>query len=70
MSAPGKPDALGQALVEFTTQGAFPEEGISGLKLSSDHLPPAIRSLAQAKTNLEVCIPRMSCPSFCYHIKL
>lgn len=55
MSVSGKPGALGQALVEFTTQGAFPEEGISDLKLSSDQLPPAIQSLAQAKANLEVC---------------
>lgn len=55
MSTSGKPGALGQALVEFTTNGAFPEEGISDLKLSSDQLPPAIQSLAQAKTNLEVC---------------
>lgn len=56
MSVSGKPGALGQALVEFTTQGAFPEEGISDLKLSSDQLPPAIQSLAQAKANLEVRI--------------
>lgn len=59
MSTPGKSGALGQALVEFTANGAFPEEGISDLKLSSDQLPPAIQSLAQAKTNLEVCILQM-----------
>ncbi|KAJ4389379.1 ribosome biogenesis protein ytm1 [Gnomoniopsis smithogilvyi] len=53
MSNLGNSGALGEALVEFTTKGAFPEEGISDLKLSSDQLPPAIQALAQAKTNLE-----------------
>lgn len=55
MTSPAKPDALGRALVEFTTNGAFPEEGISDLKLSSNELPPAIQALDQAKSNLEVC---------------
>lgn len=66
MSVSGKSGALGQALVEFTTHGAFPEEGISDLKLSSDQLPPAIQSLAQAKANLEVCTLTNSSLSLLY----
>lgn len=54
MSAAMKPGALGQALVEFTTSGAFPEEGVADTKLTPDELPPAIQALAQAKSNLEV----------------
>ncbi|CAN8096067.1 unnamed protein product [Discula destructiva] len=50
MSEPG---ALGQALVDFTTHDAFPEEGVSDLKLTSNELPPAIQALAQAKSQLE-----------------
>lgn len=54
MSAPKNQGALGQALVEFTTSGAFPEEGIADTKLTPDELPAAIQALAQAKSNLEV----------------
>lgn len=40
--------------MEFTTSGAFPEEGIADSKLTPDELPPAIQALARAKSNLEV----------------
>lgn len=46
--------AIGEALVEFTTNGAFPEEDASSLKLSSQELPPAINALSEAKSKLEV----------------
>lgn len=47
--------AVGQALVDFTTNGAFPEEDVSSLKLSSGELSPAVQALAEAKSKLEVC---------------
>ncbi|KAF3771028.1 hypothetical protein M406DRAFT_247508 [Cryphonectria parasitica EP155] len=47
------PGALGQALVNFTTSGTFPEEDASALKLSSEALPQAIEALSQAKSTLE-----------------
>lgn len=54
MSGDSTASALGQALVQFTTNGAFPEEDVSSLKLSSQELPPAIHALAEAKSKLEV----------------
>lgn len=54
MSAQAKPGALGQALVDFTTNGAFPEEDVSSLTLTFEELPPAIQALAEAKSTLEV----------------
>ncbi|PSS00836.1 hypothetical protein BD289DRAFT_402349 [Coniella lustricola] len=53
MSMPGSINALGKALVEFTTDGAFPEEEVSALKLNSEALPSAIDALSQAKSQLE-----------------
>lgn len=46
--------ALGQALVDFTVSGTFPEEEASSLKLTSEELPPAVEALARAKAQLEV----------------
>lgn len=54
MSVHSKAGALGQALVDFTINGRFPEEDVSSLKLSSEELPPAIHALAEAKSSLEV----------------
>lgn len=61
MSAEDTSGALGQALVDFTTNGAFPEEGVSSLALSSHELPPAIRALSEARSKLEVCHAMPSC---------
>lgn len=55
MSANDTPGALGDALVAFTTSGAFPEEHVSSLQLDSKQLPPAIQALSEAKSKLEVC---------------
>lgn len=57
MSGQGIKGTLGQALVEFTTHGVFPEEDVSSLKLSPEELPQAIEALAQAKSNLKVRKP-------------
>lgn len=45
--------AVGRALVDFTVEGAFPEEDVSSLKLSSEELSPAVKALAEAKSKLE-----------------
>lgn len=55
MTANDTTGALGDALVAFTTTGAFPEEHVSSLQLDSKQLPPAIQALSEAKSNLEVC---------------
>lgn len=55
MSSEGPIGAVGKALVDFTTNGAFPEEDVSSLKLSSEELSPAVQALAEAKSKLEVC---------------
>jgi len=47
--------AVGRALVDFTIDGAFPEEDVSSLRLSSEELSPAVKALAEAKSKLEVC---------------
>lgn len=48
------PGPIGQALVDFALQGAFPDEAASTLTLNPEALPPAIEALAQAKTKLQV----------------
>lgn len=53
MSANNTSGAIGQALVEFTANGAFPEEDASSLKLSAQELPSAINALSEAKSKLE-----------------
>lgn len=53
MTAKDTSGAVGDALVAFTTNGAFPEEDVSSLPLNSKHLPPAIQALSEAKSKLE-----------------
>jgi centromere/kinetochore protein ZW10 len=48
------PEQVAQALVEFTLQGAFPEEAVSTLNIGPEELPPAIEALAKAKSKLLV----------------
>lgn len=55
MSSTEPGGAVGQALVDFTINGAFPEEDVSSLKLSAQELSPAVEALAEAKSKLEVC---------------
>ncbi|KAJ9143689.1 Centromere/kinetochore protein zw10 [Pleurostoma richardsiae] len=45
---------IGQALVEFSVDGRFPEEQVSSLHLRPEQLPPAIQALADAKDRLKV----------------
>ncbi|KAJ4306341.1 ribosome biogenesis protein ytm1 [Collariella sp. IMI 366227] len=50
------PTPLAQALVDFSLQGAFPEDTVSSLPLDSDSLPAAIKALADAKAKLQADI--------------
>lgn len=45
---------IAQALVDFSVEGAFPEESVSSLTVDSDALPAAIEALASAKAKLQV----------------
>lgn len=62
MASKDTPGALGEALVAFTTSGAFPEEDVSSLQLKSKQLPSAIQALSDAKSKLEVRLPAIHCP--------
>ncbi|KAK3403202.1 hypothetical protein B0T20DRAFT_19354 [Sordaria brevicollis] len=44
---------IAQALVDFSVEGAFPEESVSSLAVDSDALPAAIEALASAKSKLQ-----------------
>ena len=46
---------VGQALVDFSINGLFPEEDASSLILSPDKLQEAVQALASAKSTLEAC---------------
>ena len=45
---------MAQALVDFSIQGAFPEDTISSLPIDAESLPTAIKALADAKAKLQV----------------
>ena len=45
---------IAQSLVDFSVQGAFPEESISSLTVDANALPTAIQALADAKAKLQV----------------
>jgi len=51
---------LAKALVAFSVDGAFPEEGISTLVVDPSALPAAIQALGQAKATLQVGAPFFS----------
>ncbi|KAH9905055.1 Centromere/kinetochore Zw10-domain-containing protein [Xylariomycetidae sp. FL2044] len=44
---------IGQALVDFSLNGTFPEEDVSSSQIAGANLAPALESLAAAKTKLE-----------------
>ncbi|KAJ4419027.1 ribosome biogenesis protein ytm1 [Neurospora sp. IMI 360204] len=44
---------IAQALVDFSVEGAFPEESVSSLTVDSHALPAAIEALASAKAKLQ-----------------
>lgn len=49
-----EPAQLAKALVAFSVDGAFPEEGISTLVVDPSALPAAIQALGEAKATLQV----------------
>ncbi|KAK3378363.1 hypothetical protein B0H63DRAFT_479661 [Podospora didyma] len=63
-SAPQDSDSPGaqiaQALVDFSVRGAFPEEHASSLAIDADALPPAIQTLAEAKSKLQAEIHQIN----------
>ncbi len=48
---------IARALVDFSVEGAFPEENVSLLAVTAEDLAPAINALATAKSRLEVPSP-------------
>ncbi|KAK4032933.1 Centromere/kinetochore protein zw10 [Parachaetomium inaequale] len=44
---------MAQALVDFSVQGAFPEDTVSSLSIDAESLPAAIKALADAKAKLQ-----------------
>lgn len=55
-----EPAQLAKALVAFSVDGAFPEEGISTLVVNPSALPAAIQALGEAKATLQVGRPPFS----------
>lgn len=58
--AGSEPGEVGQALVDFALNGAFPEEPLSSGRITLQELRPALEALAKAKAGLEVgsiCYP-------------
>ncbi|KAI0157607.1 hypothetical protein GGR57DRAFT_460412 [Xylariaceae sp. FL1272] len=52
--------AIGQALVEFSLRGVFPEDDVSSQTIQPRHLAPALQSLAAAKSKLEADIHQIN----------
>jgi hypothetical protein len=51
-------DQLGQVLINFTTNGAFPEEeSVSAAYVQKPYLAPALEALSAARSELEVSPP-------------
>jgi len=56
-NSPNKSSPAGQiahALVDFSVNGAFPDEAVVTLPVDSNVFPTAIEALANAKANLQV----------------
>ena len=45
---------IARALIDFSTEGTFPDEHVSSLQLMPDVLPPVIDELAAAKAETKV----------------
>jgi hypothetical protein len=48
-------DQLGQVLIDFSTNGAFPEEEVSAAYVKKPLLSPALAAVSAARADLEVC---------------
>ena len=61
MASAAVPDQLGQVLIDFTTNGAYPEEeSVSAAYVQKPYLAPALAALSAARTELEVSPPAAS----------
>jgi protein transport protein DSL1/ZW10 len=57
MAALQEQDVLGQAIVNFSRDGVFPEEDeVSAMQIEDSALPGALRILAAVKLDLEVSL--------------
>jgi hypothetical protein len=62
MSTADGQDQLGQVLINFSTNGAFPEEeSVSAAYVQKSALAPALAALATARSELEVSFPGSRC---------
>lgn len=52
-------DQFGQALIDFSRHGAFPDDALSQARVVDSALPAALEALGSAKLDLEVsrCLP-------------
>lgn len=55
MSSSNIEEQLGPALINFATNGSFPEEAVSAAYVQDSALPAALIALDGAKIALEVC---------------
>jgi hypothetical protein len=53
------PAQLGNTLIEFSSNGEFPDEQISASLVDTAALPTAVEALNQTKLSLEVCMGSM-----------
>ncbi|QSZ29804.1 hypothetical protein DSL72_004322 [Monilinia vaccinii-corymbosi] len=53
-------DQLGKTLIDFASNGEFPDESVSASVVESEALPAAIKALGQAKLSLETEVRQIS----------
>lgn len=57
MASANVQDQLGQVLIDFSTNGAFPEEeSVSAAYVQKPYLAPALAALGAARAELEVSV--------------
>jgi centromere/kinetochore protein ZW10 len=63
MASAAVQDQLGQVLIDFSTNGAFPEEeSVSAAYVQQPHLAPALAALSTARSELEASPPTADTP--------
>jgi hypothetical protein len=63
MASAAVQDQLGQVLIDFSTNGAFPEEeSVSAAYVQQPYLAPALAALSTARSELEASPPTADTP--------
>ena len=63
MASAAVQDQLGQVLIDFSTNGVFPEEeSVSAAYVQQPHLAPALAALSTARSELEASPPTADTP--------